>query len=285
MEEIDIKMYIVEFIKGVVAGPDNRLGPDQSEAAWSEPIVGFCRGDDPTFQVFKDAVGSFHWTPFEAFSLAFPEMNVQPEDLAVIVWILPQTEKTKNDNADETRLPSERWARARIFGEAFNRQLRERVSEELNQQGYAAVAPFCLEQYHNEKSERFGRASTWSERHMAYAAGLGTFGLCDGLITPAGKAIRAGSVVAKITVEPAERPYTNHNAYCLHHSRGTCGECIDRCPVKALSINGHDKIKCRTFLETKTAQYVSENFGFVGYGCGLCQTGVPCESGIPEDLR
>jgi len=31
---------------------------------------------------------------------------------------------------------------------------------------------------------------------------------------------------------------------------------------------------------------VRENYGFAGYGCGLCQTGVPCEAKIPapEDV-
>ena len=230
-------------------------------------------------------VGPFHWTPLEAFGLAFPEATVAAEDLAVITWILPQTENTKKDNRREDRLPAERWARSRIFGEAFNQQLRQSVAAELNRQGYAAVAPFCLAQFHTEPSERFVIASTWSERHMVYAAGLGTFGLCDGLITPAGKAMRAGSVVAKITIEPARRPYTDHHAYCLHYSKGTCGDCIARCPAGAMSRDGHDKIKCREFLNTKTRPYVKENFGFEGYGCGLCQTGVPCESGIPEELR
>jgi epoxyqueuosine reductase QueG len=57
--------------------------------------------------------------------------------------------------------------------------------------------------------KHYGYASSWSERHAAHAAGLGTFGLCDGLITPKGKAMRAGSVVAKIQVEPSIRFY-NH---------------------------------------------------------------------------
>ena len=51
-------------------------------------------------------------------------------------------------------------------------------------------------------SDRFGFASTWSERHAAYASGLGTFGLSDGLITPRGQAMRCGSVVARIAVPP-----------------------------------------------------------------------------------
>ena len=37
-------------------------------------------------------------------------------------------------------------------------------------------------------------ASTWSERHVAYVSGLGTFGLSGGLITAKGQAVRLGSV-------------------------------------------------------------------------------------------
>ena len=116
----------------------------------------------------------------------------------------------------------------------------------------------------------------------AYAAGLGTFGLCDGLITPRGKAMRTGSVVAQIKIDAPPRPYDDHQAYCLYFSRGTCRECISRCPVGALSENGHDKLKCLQHLKPTTAEYVKAEFGFDGYGCGLCQTGVPCESRIPD---
>ena len=90
-------------------------------------------------------------------------------------------------------------------------------------------------------SERFSYASSWSERHAAHAAGLGTFGLCDGLITAKGKAMRVGSVVAKISIEPTPRPYADHRAYCLFFADGTCGKCIDRCPVRAITESGHDK--------------------------------------------
>ena len=42
-----------------------------------------------------------------------------------------------------------------------------------------------------------------------------------------------------------------------------------------------DKIKCLNHLRPATAEYVKANYGFDGYGCGLCQTGVPCEFKIP----
>ena len=124
--------------------------------------------------------------------------------------------------------------------------------------------------------------SKWSERHAAHAAGLGTFGLCDGLITLKGKAMRTGSVIARIDIPPSARPYDTHHAYCLFLSEGTCGRCMSRCPVGAISEAGHDKLKCVAHLFPTTSNYVESNFGFKGYGCGLCQTGVPCESTIPR---
>jgi ferredoxin len=69
--------------------------------------------------------------------------------------------------------------------------------------------------------------------------------------------------------------------YCLFYTKGICGKCISRCPVEALSEAGHDKIKCLDHLKPVTEDYVKAHYGFDGYGCGLCQTKVPCESKIP----
>ena len=180
-------------------------------------------------------------------------------------------------------MPTERWARARIYGEAFNDRLRRHVVERLEEAGYKAVAPMLSRRWSREESERYGFASNWSERHAAYASGLGTFGLCDGLITQRGKAIRAGSVVAKVVIQPTEREYEDHHAYCLHYADGTCLECVDRCPAGAISDAGHDKERCNRYVRA-TEEYVESNFGFLGYGCGLCQTGVSCESRIPRGI-
>ena len=152
---------------------------------------------------------------------------------------------------------------------------------ELTALDIEAVASMHSPLWSTKTSEKYSYASTWSERHAAYASGLGTFGLCDGLITPVGKAMRTGSVIAKVGIDPTQRPYTDHQEYCLFYSKGICGKCIPRCPVDALSENGHDKIVCRAYLKPKTEEYVKENYKFDGYGCGLCQTKVPCESKIP----
>ena len=160
-------------------------------------------------------------------------------------------------------------------------KLRSHVVAMLKKAGYEAVAPQLSPLWGMNASERYGMASSWSERHAAYISGLGTFGLCDGLITPAGKAVRLGSVVARINIPATRRPYQNRNEYCLYYTEGGCGKCIDRCPTEAITKEGHDKGKCRIYIEDVTADYIKEHFGLDIYGCGLCQTRVPCESRIP----
>ena len=201
---------LANWVEGVIrdfinTSPENTLQNEANEKAWNDPLVGFSRGDDPLYEDYKKHVGPFHWTPLEIFKQKFPEAKVAAKDLTVITWILPQTEATKTDTRKEKEFPPERWARARLYGEEVNDKLRKHVIAALQEKGYKAVAPVLSPQFSRQMSDTYGFASNWSERHAAYAAGLGTFGLCDGLITPRGKAVRVGSVVAQIQI-PCNRP-------------------------------------------------------------------------------
>lgn len=264
---------------------ENSLKNQTNDRAWADPLVGFSRGDDPLYHAFKDHIGSFYWTPVEIFTETFPTTKVRPDELSVISWVLPHIETTKSDNRKQTAYPAERWVRARIYGEEANEKLRTHVAATLQQAGYGAVAPMLSPLFERKTSDCCGFASTWSERHAAYASGLGTFGLCDGLITLKGKAMRCGSVVARINIPPTNRPYNDHHAYCPFFTKGLCGKCIPRCPLGAINKAGHDKVKCQNYLRSKVAPYAKSHFGLeaAAYGCGLCQTGVPCESKIPTE--
>ena len=262
--------------------PENTLQNEANEKAFGIPLVGFSKGDDPLFEDYKEHVGPFYMTQWEVFAITFRDFSVKQGELTVISWILPQREATKVDNRKEKFYPSERWARARIFGEQVNDRLRKHVVATLESKGYKAVAPILTPQFSIRISQKYGFASTWSERHAAYASGLGTFGLCDGLITPVGKAMRTGSVVARIQIPCTPRPYKDHHEYCLFFTEDACKKCISRCPVGAITEEGKDKLICSRHLFPVTKDYVTSEYGFDGYGCGLCQTGVPCESKIPE---
>jgi len=273
--------WIENLIRNFIfTSPHNTMKNKAEEPAWDDVLVGFASGSDSIWQQYKEYIGAFHWTPWEVFNQHCPQESASAEELTVISWVLPQRKLVRKANRRAKKYPAEEWARIRIYGEEFNAALRNHVAKSLEQAGHAAIAPMLVSNWTIVNSQRFSYASSWSERHVAHAAGLGTFGLCDGLITAKGKAMRVGSVVAKISIEPTPRPYSDHRAYCLFFDNGTCGKCIDRCPVRAITEAGHDKEKCRQHL-ARSREYVKKTYKFEGYGCGLCQVGVPCEAGIP----
>lgn len=261
--------------------PQNRLKTGSDEKAWDEPLVGFARANHPLFAQLAKDLSPFYWTPAQAFQLAFPDSPEQAEDLCVISWVLPQTAATRADQRQVDKLPAERWARSRDFGERFNCALRLHIAATLTAAGYKSMAPDRLPEFGIRRSDSIGIASNWSERHTAHIAGLGTFGLSDGLITPRGKAVRFGSVVARIDLPATQHAYDNHHAWCLWYAKGTCGICAQRCPADAISGAGHDKDKCFDYIQRVTAPYAQHTFGTEATPCGLCQVHVPCEERIP----
>ena len=135
----------------------------------------------------------------------------------------------------------------------------------LREADYLAIAPALpglVKVYHDEGTRP--PAATWSERHILYAAGLGTFSLSDGFITPRGIAMRCGSVVTNCRSIPATpRVYKNHTRQLPLISReGTCGKCIARCPAGAISAQGHDKAKCER-LSGRALENLKETYGIV----------------------
>ncbi|MBU1183528.1 MAG: epoxyqueuosine reductase [Proteobacteria bacterium] len=275
--------WITNAIKEFVAkSKENSLAMSTDQKAFDTPLIGFSNGSDPLYDEYVSHIGDFYLTPIDLFRKFFPqESTVASKDLTIISWVLPSTHLTRQEQAAMAKQPSERWIKVRYYGELFNESLRRHLVLKLSDAGIQAVAPVLAPFWSRSDSGLYAPCSNWSERHAAYAAGLGTFGLCDGLITPLGKAMRTGSVIAHISITPSKRPYTDHHEYCLFYSHGTCGKCISRCPVKAISESGHDKQKCRQYTEHEMNEYVRKTYGINTYACGLCQAGVPCTDHIP----
>jgi len=273
-----ITKIITDFVEH---SPGNDMGFTAREKIFDTPLVGFSSGTDPLYDEYKSHIGLFYFSPLELFAKSFPDREISAGEITVISWIIPSTAKTRKEQAKQNKQPSERWARTRDLGEKFNNSIRKHVVEQLEKVGISAVAPLLSPHWARSDEGPYAPCSNWSERHAAYAAGLGTFGLCDGLITPVGKAMRVGSVIAAVKIPPSARPYDDHHAYCLHFSENICRKCIPRCPVNALSEAGHDKKRCMRYTEHVMHEYIKKEYGLETYACGLCQSWVPCTDKIP----
>ncbi len=274
----------------VAASPDNRLTSFDGEPIFDEPLIGFADGDDAIFQDYKSIIGDFHFTPREALAAQRREKggsDAEPADVSVISFVMPITYQTRLSLRRETQFPSLRWNHTRWQGQDLINKLSNHLASLLEELGYQAMVPELADFYKVFTLEENIRISNFSHRHHAYAAGLGTFSLNDGFITPRGIAIRVGNVITDAALSPTPRVYENHLVNCLYYRDKSCTRCIERCPVGAISEQGHDRAKCREFLMNGQAKEMASTEGYMGryLGCGLCQTKVPCESQIPPNSK
>ena len=193
--------------------------------------------------------------------------------------------ETRLSNRVMTDRASLRYNNCRWLGEVPRNKLGTYVSELLRERGYYAVTPGRASFFKSFSLPNGQRTSIWSERHAAYAAGLGTFSLTDALITRKGLAMHCGSVVTTLRLPPSPRPYSSHKEYCSFFREGGSGLCAVRCPVGAITAEEHDKIRCNQYFQYDLAHFLNKD-GYIGkyVGCALCMTGVPCEAKIPSKI-
>jgi epoxyqueuosine reductase QueG len=285
LESENLAVRLEELASQFMVGSDNFNGcPATHEKAFGAPIFGYAQGSDSIWGTFKKSVDLDYLTPLEAFKSAYPDSPVVLERLSVMVFVLPQTEKTMKEQNKATKILSEGWARSRGSHQRVVDGLALHLKENLNLMGILSVVPDHLEDWKVFPSASYQLTSKWSHRHAGFAAGLGTFGLCDGLITKIGKAHRMGSIIVNHPLPITVRDYEidDYQKYCLYFNSGTCGLCIKRCPAGAITAQGHNKHLCSDFLKT-SIPYIEANWPDMAgtYGCGLCQSKVPCATRIP----
>jgi len=255
LKEIELK--IANFVE---TSELNFIADLDGMQIYENPIIGVAASDDPLWKTLKEpsVVGPHHRTP----------RDWMPGAKSVISYFLPFSEAVRKSNRTKG-MPSKEWLYGRWEGELFNNALRSFIVESIEDQGYKAVAPVLEEEF-----KLVNHRSNWSERHVAFIAGLGTFSISYSLITNKGTAGRFGSVVIDKKLEPNKREYTELMEYC-----DGCGTCISRCPSSALTHEGKDKERCSNFLNKVLKRNNPR------YGCGKCQTAVPCEFENPMGLQ
>jgi hypothetical protein len=261
---------------------------------FSSPLIGVAKGDDPIFQKFKEVVGPEHFTPLEMW-ISNGKNPISPNQLRVLSIVFPFTQKIQEEALKPIKLkrliiPSEYYSLGRNYANSFIENTLKNTISYLAKKGFNGVAGVLSEEFNVIVKERF--YSTWSERHIAFAAGLGTFSLHEGLITEAGCNIRLGSIIIDcpldVTLRKNDEPYSN----CLFYVNGTCRQCIDRCPAHAITEAGHDKFLCHNYgsniarnMIPRLQSFLKPYFQKVNgewreesypVGCAFCQFGVVC---------
>ena len=236
---------------------------------FDDPLIGYASAEDSFFAEAKKPgiIGAHFMTPAEWL----------PGAKTVISLFLPFTAKVREANRQNMAWPADEWLHARIEGQAFQDKICQFAEDFLKKEGFSALAPMLDSRFKSgnplapDKSKQESYSSNWSERHIAYAAGLGTFGLSRGLISRKGVAGRYLSVITGASFEPDKRQYTGIYDYCIN-----CGACVRNCPAKAISKEeGKMHYPCSQFVEATREKHRPR------YGCGKCQVKVPCEFKAP----
>jgi len=248
--------------------PANRL-PDGMKI-FDLPLIGFADAKDPIFKEFKkeEIIGSLFVLPEEWL----------PEAKTVISYFLPFSEHIRSSNYGGPPTSVE-WLHGRFLGEEFNKNVRKFLLGEFEKKGGKAIIPALHENYFADY-DNF--SSNWSERHVAYAAGLGSFGLNRGLITEKGLAGRFGSLVTTLHFSVTTRGEGGAFENCPFFTDESCSACVKRCPSGAIKKEGKDKSACNRY--TRVEDHMKElrlQFGYDHSVCGKCQVNVPCENKIP----
>jgi epoxyqueuosine reductase QueG len=273
MEKRDFEKILGDFVD---VSAENRVAKEvalRPELAgmriFDEPLFGYAAADDPLFGELKKPgiIGDHLMLPGEWL----PGANT------VISVFLPFTARVKEANRRDMDWPADEWLHARIEGQQFQNKICAYMKSELEAGGFSCAVPMIDPRFSaknpqvQDKSNPAFFTSNWSERHAAYIAALGTFGLSKGLITQKGIAGRLISFITSASFEPTKRPYSRIDEYCTR-----CGACIRNCPAGAISLEkGKEHPPCSAFLDRTTERYAPR------YGCGKCQVKVPCESKRP----
>jgi len=228
---------------------------------WQRPIVAYADASDALFEKLKEAVGPEHMMPSDFM-----------EDAATaITYFLPFEESVAKSNMDG-RFSSWEWGKAYVETNEMILELNAYIKEVVGELGHNAVlVPTAL----NFTKDRL--TSDWSQRHVAYVAGLGKFGLNNMLITQKGCCGRIGSVVTNIKLEATAR---KESEACLYKQSGACGLCVGRCVNDALFEGGFDREKCYEMCVINMDRLKEAGHADV---CGKCTVGLPCSFKDPVE--
>lgn len=221
------------------------------ESLWREPVVKYGDVKSPLFDKLKELVDPNHYHP----------LDYLPQATAVLSYFLPFKREVMESNIEGT-LISDLWALAYEHSNKMASYINENLCRFINDLGYDACPPSDIGMI----NDGFPR-SKWSQRHVVYVCGHGTFGLNNMLISDRGCVGRYYSI---ITALPIETDPVVTEERCLYKRNGGCKLCVKRCVAEALTEKEFKRLKCLDQCNINEEIYPAAS------ACGKCVVGLPC---------
>lgn len=229
---------------------------------WGEPLVGIADAKDPYILSLKDVVSPTHAMP----------TDVMDDAKRVIAYFVPFTPDMASTNTVDSTYASPEWAQAYEETNAMLKAINNHLIQWMAANGHGAGVSVETATY-----DKTRLISNWSHRHFAKAAGLGTFGHNNMLITSVGCCGRYSSLVTDWELPIDAKPEKEN---CYRKAGGNCDVCIRHCPVDALTPEGYDRQKCNVHIleNAKIHQGYGSSYDYASgtHVCGKCVVGLPC---------
>ena len=234
---------------------------DVAPSLWGPALVGVADVEHSVIKDLKGLVSPTHYDP----------QALLPGATAIISYFLPFNREVAMENVGGDT-PTASWSGIYTLTNRMFLDINAELTREIEGWGCRAVTPGNIGTIGPERIY-----SNWSQRHIAYAAGLGTFGLNNMLITERGCCGRCFSLITDLPIQGESGPVQEaglHEA-CLHKRGLGCEACVRRCPAGALSADRpFDRAACYARLRDNE-RYCGEKV------CGKCVVGLPCTFRVP----
>lgn len=224
-----------------------------SPLLYREPLIGYALAEDPIFDQLPKVTHSGHLLP----------KDLLPQGKSVLAFFVPFTKEVILEN-QRGKEATRHWAETYVNTNTLIEQICLKLKSALATKGVKLAWLPPTYQFNKEIL-----MAQWSHKHVAFACGLGSFGLNHLLITPKGCGGRFGSAVVDVELEPSIR--LSQPIQCFNHTKG-CSYCLKICPVNALGENNFDRHKCFGQCVRADEKFTDLPSAEV---CGKCSTG-PC---------
>jgi len=231
------------------------------------------RADHPAFTRVATHIPG-HWLPAAAF--ADGADGATPSALSVVSMAFLMNLRSIAENAAQGDYPALSWYETRQQWDAFHVETAKRYLAWLAARGVRAVCPPFAPGYWASLGIDRPHGSAWSERHVGWACGLGTFGLQGAFITDEGVCLRLMSFVVAAPFTAYGEPDPNPFGGCLQAQGAACGICADRCPSGGVTRQGRNIAACRATVGARNGAHAKTALHIDAYACGLCMTATPC---------